>query len=245
MLATTQAAVATNQATVATNAAWFADNDHYAEAQTRLECYRNIQQSVEREVRGEGRVLDIGNGGFFNYNTTHAGHVTAVDLFLKDGPGPTPNSSFKTGSFLDLPFPAASFDCALQQNVLHHVTGRSVQENFANMGQCLREMFRVLRPGGKAVVVESTVGPLFNLFERLVYRPFLWVKRGGHPVTFQYTARQLIAAALDAGFELEEFTWIPRGWFLLQFGYIWPSALTPARPAKLVFRRPREAGGRW
>jgi SAM-dependent methyltransferase len=234
----------TTQATVATNTAWFADNDHYAEAQTRLECYRNIQRCVEREVRGEDRVLDIGNGGFFNYDTELARHVTAVDLFLKDGPGPTPNSEFRSGSFLDLPFPDHSFDCALQQNVLHHVTGRTVRENFANMRRCLAEMFRVLRPGGKAVVVESTVGPLFNLFERLVYRPFLWVKRGGHPVTFQYTARQLLAAAGDAGFDLEEFTWIPRGRFLLQFGYVWPSALTPAKPVKLVFRRPHATGSR-
>src|SRR5262245_26304310 len=106
----------TTQATVATNAAWFEDNDHYAEAQTRLECYRNIQRSVEREVRGEDRVLDIGNGGFFNYDTALAGHVTAVDLFLKDGPGPTPNSTFKAGSFLELPFAGESFDCAIQQN---------------------------------------------------------------------------------------------------------------------------------
>ena len=103
-------------------------------------------------------------------------------------------------------------------------------------------MFRILRPGGKAVIVESTVGPLFNLFERVVYRPFLWIKRGGHPVTFQFTARQLNAAAKSAGFELEEFSWIPRGAFLLQFGYLWPSILTPASPAKLIFRRPRSQG---
>jgi ubiquinone/menaquinone biosynthesis C-methylase UbiE len=227
------------QATIATNSAWFKDNDHYAESQVRLECYRHIQRMVEREVRGSDHLLDIGNGGFFNYDTAIAGHVTAVDLFLEDGPGPTPNSSFRAGSFLDLPFPDGSFDCVLQQNVLHHVTGRKVSENFANMRRCVSEMFRVLRPGGKAVVVESTVGPLFNLFERLVYRPFLWIKRGGHPVTFQYTARQLLAAATDAGLELEEFSWVPRGMFILQFGYIWPCALTPASPVKLIFRRPQ------
>lgn len=234
------------QATIATNAAWFKDNDHYAEAQTQLACYRNIQRVVEREVRGSEHLLDIGNGGFFNYDTAIVGHVTAVDLFLQDGPGPTPNSSFRTGSFLELPFPDRSFDCVLQQNVLHHVTGRTVRENFANMRQCIAEMFRVLRPGGKAVVVESTVGPLFNLFEQFVYRPFLWIKRGGHPVTFQYTPNQLQTAAKDVGLEIEEFSWIPRGLFILQFGYRWPCILTPARPVKLIFRRPSAAkeGGR-
>jgi SAM-dependent methyltransferase len=226
------------QTTVATNAAWFQHNDDYVANQSRLEHYRLVQRMVEREVRGENRVLDIGNGGFFNYDTALATHVTAVDLFVPDGAGPTPNSTFRRGSFLDLPFGPGEFDCAIQQNVLHHVTGRTVRENLANMRQCLREMYRVLAPGGKAVVIESTVGPAFNLFEKLVYRPFLWLKRGGHPVTFQYTVRQLRDAATACGFELEEFSWVPRGSWILQFGLVWPTLLTPAKPAKLVFRKP-------
>lgn len=232
------------QATVDTNAKWFADNDQYIENQSKLECYRHMKRAVEREVRGSERLLDIGNGGFFNFDTAHAGHVTAVDLFLKDGPGPTPNSTFKNGSFLELPFPDASFDCVIQQNVLHHVTGRSVRENFANMEKCLREMYRVCEPGGKAVLLESTVSRWFNLFEQVVYRPVLWIKRSGHPATFQYTANQLLKTALDCGFELEEFAWVPRGRWLLQFGVVWPAALTPAVPVKLVFRRPRSGSAK-
>ena len=52
-------------------------------------------------------------------------------------PGPTPNSAFRRGSFLDLPFPDASFDCVLQQNVFHHVTGASVAQNHANLRRCV------------------------------------------------------------------------------------------------------------
>lgn len=226
------------QATVATNSEWFNENNHYIKAQAQLESYRHIQKIVEREVRGEGAVLDVGNGGFFNYDTALAEHVTAVDLFLEDGPGPTPNSTFRKGSFLDLPFADARFDCVLQQNVLHHVTGRSVADNKINMRRCLAEMYRCLKPGGKAVVIESTVGPLFYAFEVVAYRPALFLKRGGHPVTFQFTARQILRAAADCGFAIEEFTFVPRGWLLLQFGYRWPSLLTPAKPIKLVLRRP-------
>src|SRR5262249_28335126 len=153
------------------------------------------QKIVEREVRGAGDVLDVGNGGFFNYDTALAAHVTAVDLFLEDGPGPTPNSTFRKGSFLELPFPDARFDCVLQQNVFHHVTGRSVSQNWVNLRRCVGEMYRCLKPGGKAVVIESTVGPLFYAFELLAYRPALFLKRGGHPVTFQFTARQIIRCA--------------------------------------------------
>ncbi len=228
---------ATKQATVSTNIGWFKDNDHYMENQSRLECYQNIQRVVERELRGSGRVLDVGNGGFFNYDTAQVEHVTAVDLFLKDGPGPRPNTTFRKGSLLELPVADASFDVVLQQNVFHHVTGRSVAENHANLDRCLREMYRCLKPGGKAVIVESTVGPAFYLFERLVYRLALAVKRGGHPVTFQYTPKQLLRSGEKCGFRLEELTYVPRGAFVLQFGYTWPSLLTPANPVKLIFRR--------
>jgi SAM-dependent methyltransferase len=225
------------QATVVSNSEWFNANEQYVETQARLECYQHMQRIVEREVCGVEEVLDVGNGGFFNYDTTLAGHVTAVDLFLEDGPGPTPNSTFRAGSFLDLPFPDRTFDCVLQQNVFHHVTGRTVAHNHANMGRCIAEMYRCLKPGGKAVVIESTVGPLFNAFERLAYRPLLWLKRRGHPVTFQFTPRQILAAARSCGFRVLEYTYIPRGAFLLQFGYCWPSVLTPARPIKLVLGR--------
>jgi SAM-dependent methyltransferase len=225
------------QITAAANSRWFEKNDHYIEGQAQLECYQHIQKIVESEVCGTSRVLDIGNGGFFNYDTSLAGHVTAVDLFLPDGPGPTSNSSFRRGSFLELPFPDQSFDCILQQNVFHHVTGRNVTENYANLRRCMDEMYRCLCDGGKAVVIESTVGALFCAFEIAVYRTFLALKRGGHPVTFQYTPRQIIRAARTSGFQVEEFAYIPRGKYLLQFGYKWPSLLTPARPIKLVLRR--------
>src|SRR5439155_2335353 len=93
------------QTTVSTNIDWFKDNDHYMQSQARLECYQNIQRVVEHELRDVGQLLDVGNGGFFNYDTTLVEHVTAVDLFLPDGPGPLPNSTLRAGLLLDLPFP--------------------------------------------------------------------------------------------------------------------------------------------
>jgi SAM-dependent methyltransferase len=225
------------QSTAGANARWFADNDRYIESQSRLEHYRHIHRMVVHELRGVGRLLDVGNGGFFNYDPGLAEHVTAVDLFLAEGPGPFPNTAFRRGSLLDLPCPDQSFGCVLMQNVFHHVTGRSVAENHRNLQRGMREIHRCLEPGGKAIVIESTVGRLFYGFERLVYRPALAVKTGGHPVTFQFTAPQLIAAAGDCGFELEEWSYVPRGRYVLQFGYTWPTLLTPARTVKLLLRR--------
>jgi SAM-dependent methyltransferase len=225
------------QSSVEANARWFAGNDGYVEAQSRLAHYRHIARMVGHELRGVGRLLDVGNGGFFNYDVALARHITAVDLFVPDGPASAAHVTFRQGSLLDLPFPDQSFDCVLAQNVFHHVTGRTSADNHHNMRRGMQELYRCLAAGGKAVVIESTVGRLFHAFERLVYRPLAAVKRDGHPVTFQFTPPHLIGAAGEAGFDLEEFGYVPRGWLVLQFGYRWPTLLTPARTAKLVFRR--------
>jgi SAM-dependent methyltransferase len=220
------------------NIQWFQGNADYEQALARLELYRYIELMVARELEGQGHVLDIGNGGFFNYNPQLAQRVTAVDLFVEDGPGPTPNSTFKRGSILDLPFPADTFDCVLAQNVLHHVIGTSVQENHRNLRRSLAEIYRCVRPGGKTVLIESTVGEWFSRVERLLFRPLLAVKKRGHPVTFQYTPGELISAAREPGFEIIEYSDVPsRGLQILQFGVVWPTALTPARPIKLVLRK--------
>jgi SAM-dependent methyltransferase len=225
------------QPSVEANARWFAGNDGYAEAQSRLAHYRHIARIVAHELRGVDRLLDVGNGGFFNYDVSLPRHVTAVDLFLTDGPGPAANATLRRGSLLDLPFPDQSFDCVLVQSVFHHVTGTTASDNHRNMRRGMREIHRCLTAGGKAVVIESTVGRVFHALERLVYRPLAAVKRGGHPVTFQFTPAHLIDAAREAGFEISEFSYVPMGWFVLQFGYRWPTLLTPARTVKLVLRR--------
>jgi SAM-dependent methyltransferase len=227
-------AEAPRQATAASNSAWFGDNDLYVANQSKLEHYRNCRRCVEREIRGVRRLLDVGNGGFFNYDTSLVGHATAVDLFLKDGPGPRPNTSFKAGSLLDLPFADAQFDGILLQNVFHHVTGRAVADNYRNLRRCMGELHRCVNPSGKVVVVESTVPLWFNLFERLAYGPALRIKRGGHPVTFQFTEAELLRESEAAGFTVEEYVTIPKGAWLLQFGRKWPAWLTPVRVVKLV-----------
>ena len=61
------------QTTADANARWFADNDGYAEAQSRLVHYRHIARMVRHELRGVDRLLDVGNGGFFNYDVSVPG----------------------------------------------------------------------------------------------------------------------------------------------------------------------------
>lgn len=226
------------QTEVEENITWFKGNTEYADAQRDLPLYQYIELMVSRELEGQRELLDIGNGGFFNYDTGLVDRVTAVDILVEDGPGPTANSVFKKGSLLDLPLDDESFDCVLLQNVLHHVVGRTVQENHKNLSHGMSEIYRCLRTDGKLVIIESTVGNWFYVIERLLFRPLLAVKRSGHPVTFQYTPAQIMGEAESLGLELVEYSDVPsRGLFILQFGEVWPTLLTPARPVKLVWTK--------
>jgi len=226
------------QTAVEVNIAWFQDNPEYVAAQADLEHYRYIELMVGRELRGQGHVLDVGNGGFANYDTQLAKRVTAVDLFLEDGPGPAPNIIYKQGSILDLPFSEETFDCVLLQNVLHHVIGQTVTENHRNLSRSIAEVARCVKSGGKVVIIESTVGNWFYRIERLLFRPLLAIKRSGHPVTFQYTPEQLISVAHSNGLRILEYADVPtRGLYILQFGRKWPTLLTPARPIKLILSK--------
>lgn len=227
-----------SQKTVDGNISWFQDNAAYVADQASLEHYRYIELMVARELSGQGHVLDVGNGGFTNYDTELAEWITAVDLFLEDGPGLTANSTHKRGSILELPFPDEAFDCVLLQNVFHHVIGVTIAENHQNLSKGISEIARCVRVGGKVIIIESTVGDWFYNVEKLLFRPLLALKKGGHPVTFQYTPRQIIDEALSSGLEIVEYADVPtRGLEILQFGRRWPTMLTPARPIKLILTK--------
>ena len=184
------------QATAATNAAWFDDNDLYFANQSSSSTTATAAGASSAKIKGVARLLDVGNGGFFNYDTSLIGHATAVDLFLKDGPGPLPNTSFKAGSLLDLPFADGSFDAILLQNVFHHVTGRTVRENHDNLRRCMGELHRVRAPGregGRGREHRAAAGSTGSSGWRTA--PALKIKRGGHPVTFQFTPEELLREA--------------------------------------------------
>ena len=103
------------------------------------------------------------------------------------------NAGFTTGSVYELPFDDASFDVAYANAVLFYV-----QEPV----RALREMRRVLRPGGLAAVSDDDFGTIAispedaviqhaaELFERAV------AHEGGHP---RYS-RHLRGLMLEAGF---------------------------------------------
>jgi demethylmenaquinone methyltransferase/2-methoxy-6-polyprenyl-1,4-benzoquinol methylase len=88
-----------------------------------------------------------------------------LDVARKKSP-PTPGLTWEQGNALALPYPDASFDAA---------TVGFGARNFSDLPQGLREMARVVRPGGRVVVLEITtpqeppLSTFFSLwFDRIV-----------------------------------------------------------------------------
>jgi arsenite methyltransferase len=116
--------------------------------------------------RGDEQVLDVGCGaGLLLIGAARnltIGKATGVDLWDKNleyGSNPetvwanarregvADRIEVKDGDACHLPFPAASFDLVTTSNMLHHLSS-------SDRMQALREMGRVLKPGGSLVIAE-------------------------------------------------------------------------------------------
>ena len=224
------------------NAEFFARDKHGRDA-AELDTYRNIREALTREVAGTELLLDVGNGGVFEYDTNRVERIVAVDLFLDRLPAThfPPNVTPRRGDALALDEPDGEYDMVLEALLYHHLVGARASDSIANIRRAIAEAERVLKPEGRLVVAESCVPPWFYRFERLAFRPLAATARtrllGGHPAVLQIPfalLRDLVSERL----EIERAYRIPMGRWLTQFGRRWPTALTPARAVLIVGRKP-------
>ena len=221
------------------NMGFFADNPVYKKHLHRLQAYKNCSAVINQTISaGMEEMLDIGNGGIINYDTSKIKDIVALDLFFDKGQAPEcPNLKFKKGSALNIPFEDKRFDMVLMQNLLHYIIGKSVSESKRLLSRVLAESHRVLRPGGRLLIIESTVPAWFFLIEKMVFPLLGCLKPLNHPPVFQYTRKHIREAAETEGFSLFEDANIPKGTHVIQFGIKFPSALTPIRITKLLLSK--------
>jgi len=131
-------------------AKWYASNT--AEM---MKEYVDLARRISKEIPQRSAVLEVAPGlGYFCIELAKLGSyaITGMDLsrtFVKMAAEKAEQAGvrveFKEGSASNMPFPKNSFDFLLC---------RAAFKNFADPVGALREMCRVLRPGGRALLID-------------------------------------------------------------------------------------------
>jgi SAM-dependent methyltransferase len=231
-----------DDASATQNEEFFA-RDMYREYVAELDSYHLIHEAVTEEVAGIELLLDVGNGGVFEYDTDRVKEIVAVDLFLDRLPDSRfpANVTARKGDALALTEPENTYDAVLEAFLYHHLVGPKPKDMEENTRRAVTEAARVLKPGGRLIVAESCVPRWFYAVELAMFRPLSWLAKtpllGGHPATIQLTSSKLQDVVAEQ-LEIERAYRIPAGRWMTQFGRKWPTALTPARPHMIIARKP-------
>ena len=225
---------------LALNADYFAGDRYSSEIE--LDTFRRIGEAVTREVRGVDLLLDVGNGGVFQYDPGLVGRIVAVDLFLDRLPATRfpENVTPRHGNALTLDEPDAHYDAVLESLLYHHLVGATADDMVSNVRLAIAEAARVLKPGGCLVVAESCVPRWFYAVEKRLFKVLVALSKtpllGGHPPTIQIPF-ELLVSLIAERLDVESAYKVPPGRWITQFGRRWPTALTPARAYMVVGRR--------
>lgn len=226
------------------NAEFFARDD-YSDAADRLDSHARIRAVLTEELRGTGRLLDAGNGGVFEYDTSVVEEIVASDLFLDESQSADypDNVTIKRGDALALDEEEGSFDVVLEGFLYHHLTGERAADSVENIRRAISEARRVIRPGGRLLVAESCIPRALYPVERALYQPLRRLARtrllGGHPATLQLPIGELEALVAEQ-LEVERVQRIELGRWVTQFGRPFPTALTPVRAYLISARKPAD-----
>ena len=218
------------------NAKFFNDNLNYRENVNTIDTYENIRKEVSDILIGTDKLLDIGHGGVFDYRTNEVNKIVGLDLEFMNNSSLPENIRLVKGSVLKIPSQLVSFDKVFINMLLHHLCGKNVRENYENLDKCFVEIKKTLKKGGEIIIVESCVPFWFNIFEKVVYKIAYQIilKFFNHPPVFQFTINQIKNSLIKNGFKLEKYNIIKQGKYILQFGYKFPTFLTPVKT--VIFR---------
>lgn len=148
--------------------------------------------------RATGRILEVAVGTGLNLSRYPEGlHVTGIDLSpemlaiaRKRAADEGTNVTLREGDAHALPFPDASFDSVVCTYSLCNIPDTS---------RALGEMKRVLRPGGKAILVDHIGSSV---------KPFFWVQKLVEFFSLRFEGEHMTRRPLEhveaAGFEVVE-----------------------------------------
>jgi ubiquinone/menaquinone biosynthesis C-methylase UbiE len=185
-----------------------------------LDDFKTLARRVAEQLRPESNVLEVAPGpGYFAIELAKLGpyKITGLDIsqtFVEIARNNAAKENvaveFRRGNASAMPFAGESFDFLLC---------RAAFKNFAQPKEALDEIYRVLRPGGKALVIDlrrdasnasirqavnaSHLGTLNTIVTKLIFR-FMLLKRA-------YTKSELNRMIAQTQFRAAQITEDPLG----------------------------------
>lgn len=212
------------------NIDFFSQNTKYQQDVNNIDTYKILYKIITEYIKGTNKLLDIGHGGSFDYDTSQVDEITGLDLDnMIDPQYLSKNIKLEIGSALEVPKNLINYDAVLLVMLIHHLIGKTVNENLENLEKCISESKKTLTQNGKIIIVESCVPKWFYLIERLLFKPssYLINKLLKHPPAFQYTKDIILKVLQKNGFKDIKCEKVKQGKFILQYGFKFPTFLTP------------------
>lgn len=214
------------------NVEFFANNKNYQENVSTIDTYQILFDKITQNLVNIKKLLDVGHGGSFDYDTNKVKEIVGLDLdHMIDIKSLPKNIKLEVGSALDIPSKLRDFDAVLFVMLIHHLIGKNIKENMSNLDKCIGESRKALSENGKLIIVESCVPNWFYFIEKLLFKPtsYLIYKFLKHPPAFQYTKEIIIQSLEKNNFKSIEYKKIKQGKFILQYGFKFPTFLTPVQ----------------
>jgi ubiquinone/menaquinone biosynthesis C-methylase UbiE len=204
----------------------------YHETVKKIDTWKLYGEAISKQIKN-GVILDIGNGGIFNYDTSKAKKIIAIDLspnLISNAPREADNIEYRVGNIIELDYTAAEFDQAVMDMLVHHLAGKNFAVTKSNVLKSFENTYRVLKPGGELIIMESCLPELFEFAEKNFFFFFrIFTGLLGHPVVFQWNRKSLENLLRQSGFKNITMDEVKLGKWIIQLGFKIPAVLSPAK----------------
>ena len=183
-----------------------------------IDRLKSIKETKQREViketalflkgRLEGKVLDIGSGGRIDYSLDNINRLVSLDISPKSLRKVYTNNKveFIISDARKLNMENNSFDRVVLLHVIHHLAGDDLASTYNNIKACFKESYRVLRKGGRILIVDAFLNKMaYNIEKALFGLLFSVLRMCGKPMVYYFSLSDIVNILNKVGFEDEYF----------------------------------------
>ena len=130
-------------------------------------------------------------------------------------------------------------DIVVMQHLLHHLADNTLKKTLYNLKQGFRETNRVVKKGGKIIIIEGCVPPFFDYLQRILFpinkKLYKWIF--SFPMVLQYSREKIVRELKKEGFVIESVEVIKDGDVLPIFGLNLPRKYIPLKHYCIIAKK--------